>query len=144
LDTNERKDEALGMPHRTADMRLRREILFQLVQQAGRDICYQCGEKITSYDEFSIEHKEPWLNSDDPPGLFFDLDNISFSHRSCNIRAGSREEAPHGSFWRYSKLGCRCELCTKANREHAREVYRKRKAKKLALAAAESKEDKEL
>ena len=41
-------------------------------------------------ETFSIEHKTPWLDSGDPIGLYFDLDNISFSHLSCNCRASRR------------------------------------------------------
>jgi len=43
-----------------------------------------------SRDTFSIEHKIPWLDSSDPVGLYFDLNNISFSHHSCNVRAARR------------------------------------------------------
>ena len=36
----------------------------------------------------SIEHKIPWLDSDNPKELFFNLEkNIAFSHLSCNISA---------------------------------------------------------
>lgn len=131
----QKKSKQLGMPHRTATYRLRSALLFQLVQQAGRDKCYRCGEKIESYGEFSIEHKIPWLDSENPPGLYFDLDNVSFSHRSCNIADGRRVIAEHGTFNRYSRHGCRCEECTKANREHARKVYWRKKAKLAAIAS---------
>jgi len=38
-----------------------------------------------SRETFSIEHVIPWLDSEDPVKLFFDLDNISFSHLKCNV-----------------------------------------------------------
>ena len=41
-------------------------------------------------DNFSVEHVTPWLDSEDPVGLFFDLKNISFSHRNCNSSAARR------------------------------------------------------
>lgn len=33
-------------------------------------------------DTFSIEHKEPWLHNS--PELFWDLENITYSHKKCN------------------------------------------------------------
>ena len=49
--------------------------------------CYQCGNTIDKVEELSIEHKTPWLDSDTPKELFFNLENIAFSHLSCNCRA---------------------------------------------------------
>lgn len=43
-------------------------------------------------ETFSIEHLVPWLDSNNPIELYFDLDNISFSHLSCNIKAARRPE----------------------------------------------------
>lgn len=86
MSVNQRKREQLGMPLGTASARLRKLVMFQLVQRLGEDICYRCGRRIENVEELSIEHKEPWFNID--PSLFWDLDNVSFSHLSCN--AGSR------------------------------------------------------
>lgn len=69
---------------------LQKIILFKLVQETKKDICYQCGKKIEDIDSFSIEHKVPWLDSDNPKKLFFDLDNIAFSHIDCNISAARK------------------------------------------------------
>ena len=85
MNHNEKKSDQLGMAHGTACGILRKQILFAAIQQLGRDVCYRCDKKITSIDEFSIDHKTAWMDSDDPQGLFFDLDNISFSHLKCNI-----------------------------------------------------------
>lgn len=41
-------------------------------------------------DTFSIEHKVPWLHSENPLELYFSLDNISFSHYLCNVKAGRK------------------------------------------------------
>ena len=78
----------------TASHRLLRDILWSLVQKSGRDTCYQCSAKMTR-QSFSIEHKEPWLDSEDPVGIYFDLDNISFSHLACNIKAS---RTPHKKY----------------------------------------------
>ena len=81
---NRIKSEQLKMPYGTASQRLRKNIMFDLVKKCGLDICYQCGKKIENIDDLSIEHKTPWLHSDDPEGLFYDMNNIAFSHLKCN------------------------------------------------------------
>jgi hypothetical protein len=81
--SNKKKSKFLGMPYGTASGRLRKKILFNLVQETERDVCFRCGEKIKSADEISIEHKKPWLGIN--VDLFWDLDNIAFSHLRCNI-----------------------------------------------------------
>jgi len=86
-----KKQEQLGMPHGTATSQLRKSILFECVQRLDLDNCYRCGEKIQTLREFSIEHKQNWLDSHDPVTLFFDLDNIAFSHLTCNISSGRRQ-----------------------------------------------------
>lgn len=88
-NTNERKSQQLGMPIGTAQNRLRKLVLFMLLAKYGDNVCYQCGQTILSADALSIEHKVPWLDKD--PALFWDLDNIAFSHLSCNIGAARRD-----------------------------------------------------
>ena len=84
-----KKSEALNMNFSTAQNKLRKSLLWDYVVKCGDNICYQCNNKIDNIAELSIEHKEPWLNSDNPSQLFFDLNNIAFSHLSCNIRAAN-------------------------------------------------------
>jgi hypothetical protein len=86
--SNKKKHDQLGMPLGTAAQRLRKIVLFSVLERHRENICFQCGEKIESSRELSIEHKKPWLNVS--PDLFWDLDNIAFSHLSCNCAAGSR------------------------------------------------------
>jgi len=88
---NRRKSEQLGMPHGTASARLRKLIFFNLVQRLKQDLCYHCQRKIETVDDLSIEHKRPWLDND--PSLFWDLENIAFSHLSCNARAADRSKS---------------------------------------------------
>ncbi len=76
------KSEFLGMNYSTAAHRLRKNILFSLVQELGRNVCFRCGDPIERSEDLSIEHKEFWLYTD--PELFWDLDNITFSHLKCN------------------------------------------------------------
>ena len=90
MDTpgNARKKEQLGMSPGTAANRLKKMVLFSVLERHGENVCFQCGEKITSYEDLSIEHKEPWLN--EKSELFWDLNNIAFSHLRCNCAAASR------------------------------------------------------
>lgn len=83
----------LGMAKGTAANKLRKMLLFNLIQRCGLDTCHRCGGKIETLRELSIEHKQAWLHSEDPVGLYFDLDNIAFSHLSCNSKAGGQESA---------------------------------------------------
>lgn len=68
----------------TASGRLVKDILWSFIVKNCQDTCCKCGNQMTR-ETFSIEHVKPWLDSDNPVGLYFDLDNISFSHLTCNI-----------------------------------------------------------
>lgn len=91
--SNKKKNEQLGMSYGAASSRLKKSIMFDFAQKLGLDVCHQCGEKIERVEDISVEHKEPWLDSDDPVGKFFCLGNIAFSHLSCNSGAGRRPHA---------------------------------------------------
>ncbi len=97
--SNKKKSEFLGMPHGTAQGRLRKMILFRLVQDACKDVCFRCGETIGTVEELSIEHKEPWL--DRSVQRFWDLDNIAFSHLRCNRphHIPHKKNYPEGKAW---------------------------------------------
>lgn len=84
---NAKKSGQLGMSNGKANNILKKSIMFMLVQVAGLDVCFRCGKRIETVNEFSIDHKTNWLDSEDPIALFFSLDNISFSHYSCNIKS---------------------------------------------------------
>jgi HNH endonuclease len=87
--TNKKKSkEQLGMPYSTAYLRLQKRILFFLAKECDRLNCFRCGKEIETIEDFSIDHKEPWL--DKSPELFFDVNNIAFSHLICNMKAGRK------------------------------------------------------
>jgi hypothetical protein len=121
---SKKKSEQLGMLFGTACHRLRLEILFKLVQETGRDVCFRCGRKIEKSDELSIEHKKAWL--DVSTELFWDLTNIAFSHRRCNRpeTPGPKRSEKHG-LKRYNQHGCRCNEC-KAAKSIANSKYYKK------------------
>lgn len=82
--SKQEKQRQLGMNPGTAAGRLRKLIIFDFAKRLELDNCYQCGLKIENIEDFTVEHKEKWLHSEDPVGLYFDLDNIAFSHKLCN------------------------------------------------------------
>lgn len=122
MNKNEKKASQLGMPHGTAQGKLRKMVIFMLLKKLNANFCHQCGGEIETISQLSIEHKEPWLDSDDPFGKFFDLNNIAFSHLSCNCGAARQQPGNHPSFHSYRK-GCRCDGCKEENRK-AVEKYR--------------------
>jgi hypothetical protein len=78
-----------------------------------------------------MDHQEAWL--DNSSDLFWDLENIGFSHIGCNSRAANRKsekKVSHGTHSGYSHGGCRCRICTEAHREYQREFYRKNPRRK--------------
>lgn len=89
-NSNDKKSEQLGMSYGKAGNILRKNLLFYLAQKSGMDICFQCKKPIKSVDDFSIEHKVPWLDSNNPVELFFSMENIAFSHSKCNILSSNR------------------------------------------------------
>lgn len=107
------KQRLLGMNPGTAANRLVKDILFAFVQKDG-GLCYRCGQPMTR-ETFSIEHKESWLRADNPEVVFFDLENIAFSHHACNSSARHRTFSPCGTRPAY-KRGCRCDQCKEAER----------------------------
>lgn len=72
------KNTILGMNFSTASHHLRKNILFNLSILSHNDKCFRCSYKIKYVNEFSVEHKIPWLHSENPRKLYFDLDNIAF------------------------------------------------------------------
>lgn len=76
------KSRKLGMSFGTARDRLERDLLFSLATKLG-ETCYRCGGELTR-DTFSVEHKAPWMQAENPKQSFFDLDNVAFSHVRCN------------------------------------------------------------
>ena|SRR5712664_1866660 len=82
MNSNQKKDATLGMPHGTANNRLRKNILFHLLKKHDENYCVRCEQLIESVDDLSIEHIKPWEGIS--AELFWDLENIAFSHLHCN------------------------------------------------------------
>lgn len=90
-----------------------------LLKNSNLNFCHQCGNEIESENELSVEHKEPWLDSDNPTDKFFDLDNIAFSHLKCNVAARRHKGVKHPSHRAYNE-GCRCDDCKAIEAERRR------------------------
>jgi hypothetical protein len=109
---NQKKTLQLGMAHGTAWAKLRKMILFSVLEKHNENTCYRCGNIIENASELSIDHKIPYLDSNKPQELFFDINNVAFSHLICNISAGRHIYAVCGNKGAYNR-GCRCEKCRK-------------------------------
>lgn len=101
IDRHKNMSSQLGMPRGTAANRLRKLVLFDVLQRHKENICYRCGLPIVVANELSIEHKQPWEHVD--VNLFWDLTNISFSHLTCNVRAARRNPTKNGGVARRIK-----------------------------------------
>lgn len=125
----DRKKQQLGMNPSTASAKLIKDLLFDFVIKSGHK-CFRCGGILTR-DTFSIEHKVSWLNSDNPLKLFFDINNIAYSHLVCNVAASSgvkgkitirKGRIAHGISG-YRKMSCRCNICKTAYSKARKEKY---------------------
>ena len=126
----DKKTEQLGMNPSTASHRLVKDILWALILQTGQGKCCKCGHQMTR-ETFSIEHKIPWLDSDNPKELYFDLNNISFSHLSCNVADSRKPASKCGTINKYDKHGCRCEACKNVKREVQARYYTPERRKSI-------------
>lgn len=109
MSRSNRIAEQLGMSYGAAGNKLRKLILFSLLEKLGENVCFKCKEVIHSVDELSIEHIQPWEGRE--AKLFWDLTNIAFSHLACNLPhtyhggTSQRKIGPEGTSW--------CIVCQK-------------------------------
>lgn len=135
MTTNNPKD-LLGMDVGTATNRLKKQMLFQMAVALELDNCHKCDSLISTYEELTMDHIRPWRptkngakgNAD----LFWDLDNIAFTHRKCNKQDRTTAKiGPNGTSWcyrckdflpveifskalsRHNGLSSRCKPCDK-------------------------------
>jgi len=77
-----------GMPRGTANSKLRKKILFELLRKIGANKCRHCGLDIVLSEDLAIEHLQDWKDNQD---LFWMLNNIAFSHLDCSSGAARQE-----------------------------------------------------
>lgn len=83
-------EDLLGEKLSTAKSKLNKLLMFELAKKCNMDTCFRCGEKIEDISDFTIDHKESWMLGDSPVQLFYDMNNIAFSHAKCNYEAGTK------------------------------------------------------
>lgn len=126
-NTNKKKLQQLGMSQGRASGRLKKALMLQLARRLALDNCYRCSEIIDSPEELSIDHKEPWLDSDDPITKFFDLDNVAFSHSSCNSAAARPVNK------KYNTVEQRAEAHRISARNSKRRLYSAKRRRQMYL-----------
>jgi hypothetical protein len=131
-----KKEKQLNMKLGTANSRMRKALLFHLARNCDMHFCFQCGTEIEHIEEFSIEHKEPWLDSNNPISLYFDVNNLAFSHLDCNIRAQRRPNRKYNSSQEASKAQ------TVRRRESRRNETPEKRERRLARRRAAYKKKK--
>ena len=127
----DKKTSQLGMNPGTATHRLVKDLLWNFIVETGDIKCSRCQEDMSRQD-FSIDHIEPWLDSENPVELFFDISNIAYSHLSCNSKAARRKLSEHGTTNSFGK-GCRCNLCVEAKAAGRKKWYSSKKRREKYL-----------
>lgn len=102
----------MGMPFGTACGRLRKAVMFSLVQKLELDKCIRCDRTIETPEELSMDHVIDWLGGD--KGLFWDVENVKFAHLTCNRpRKWEPEHAARVKFERH------CKVCLSSDKPYA-------------------------
>ena len=91
-------DTLLGQNISTATHTLRINVMHSMADRLGLLECPKCDSRIESARDLSIDHIDPWRGVS--AELFWDLDNIQFTHKWCNKtdRPG-RKLGPDGTAW---------------------------------------------
>jgi hypothetical protein len=124
-----KKHQQLEMNHSTASGRLIKDILYSFVEKTNNK-CYRCGDDM-SRETFSVDHIVPWLDSENPTEVFFDLGNISFSHGSCNVKLARKPSKKYASKQEASEAAARLRrerwlaLPLETRKEIRKENYRR-------------------
>ena len=90
----------LGMSPGKARHQLVQALLFDLAGRCGLLECFRCGSLVETADDLSIDHKQWWRGHPEGGDLYFDLSNVGFSHRRCNVAdRPTRRQSPEGMSW---------------------------------------------
>jgi len=122
---NNKKNEQLGMNSGTAQHRLVKDTLFRLAVELGH-VCFRCGLPLVR-ETFTVEHKKPWLDSENPKELFFDQNNVAFSHAFCNFSAARKPN-------KYQTEEKRRQARSRTQREYNAREYTPEKRRERYLA----------
>lgn len=86
--------QQLGMSLGTASGRLRKMLLFRQLKKHNENVCSRCKKVIEVIEDLSVEHIKPWENRS--ADLYWDLDNVAFSHNRCNVAFAHTKEFTDG------------------------------------------------
>lgn len=106
-----KKQNQLGMSTGKARSILVKKLMFNMLCRLDLNQCFVCKKEML-LENFSIEHKMPWLDSEMPGELYFDLDNITFSHLSCNSSITCRNGKCSGATFNRTRRGNKKWKCT--------------------------------
>lgn len=93
----EKRTKMLGMSSGCAQHRLRKSLMFSMAKKLNITKCFRCNKEIECEVDFSIDHKIGWESKENSVELFFDIENIAFSHLSCNIGAAEKKNKKYSS-----------------------------------------------
>jgi hypothetical protein len=123
---------------------LLRQTVWLLLVATDQGRCFRCGGEMSLAD-YSLDHAEPWRGQD--AALFWDPNNIHWSHKLCNTKAARtvtpsqdarrrivrngllrcsfcKKDLPVSQFWKSSKVNCGynslCKACDIAKRNRVR------------------------
>lgn len=91
-DIKQQRAALLGMPYGTAEKHLRKAMLHTLAQQCGKNVCRWCRTPIESPSDLAVVHIQDWAGD---AALFWDLNNVAFSHVSCAAERGGIQQEDH-------------------------------------------------
>lgn len=111
-----KRTEQLGMNPSTASHKLVKDILYSLILKTTDNKCHRCGEEMCRED-YSIEHIVPWLHEENARELYFDLNNITFSHFKCNIKACRKPTKIHPTRKECKRITSRASFNRKSKEE---------------------------
>lgn len=110
-DRNNRLKDILGETISNATYKLRKILLFEFAKRLDLHHCFRCGEPIDNIDEFTVDHVLSWRLHKSRE-LFYDIDNIKFSHFKCNCanytKSKTRPNARKNKIKNEEKF---CDLC---------------------------------
>ncbi len=101
--------DLLNMEFGKANHRLFRKIMFEWCVQLGLNECTKCHKTINKIEEWTVEHIRPWHSANvdaDKKALYFDLNNIGYSHLHCNCGSanlGKGKSGYNGVDWYVNK-----------------------------------------
>jgi len=68
-------------------MNLLYRLIFRQLERLSENECFRCGSLIVDAEDLSLDHKTAHQGNQD---LFWDLDNLAWSHRRCNFSHGGK------------------------------------------------------